>query len=106
MTRRDGREHVDTLVIDGGQTGLAVGYHFPGFSWIDLPVFVDGHLQHDRGVVASQPGLYFVGLHFLHALWSGQIQCMGRDAKHTVEMIAKRPKEQTGPAGMTAATRA
>ena len=27
MTRQDGREHVDTLVIGGGQTGLAVGHH-------------------------------------------------------------------------------
>jgi putative flavoprotein involved in K+ transport len=57
-------------------------------------------------VVASQPGLYFVGLHFLHALSSGQIHGMGRDAEHVVEMIAKRQKEQTGPADMTAAGRA
>jgi putative flavoprotein involved in K+ transport len=78
------------------------GYH-PGFSWIDLPGVGDGHLDHDRGVVASQPGLYFVGLHFLHALSSGQIHGMVRDAKYVVEMIAARLKEQTGPAGITAA---
>jgi hypothetical protein len=57
-------------------------------------------------VVASQLGLYFVGLHFLHALSSGPIHGMGRNAKHAVEMIATRPKEQTGPAGIAAAGRA
>jgi putative flavoprotein involved in K+ transport len=95
----------DGQLIDVKNVIWCTGYH-PGFSWIELPVFVDGHLQHDRGVVASQPGLYFVGLHFLHALSSGQIHGMSRDAQHVVEMIATRPKEQAGPAGMTAASRA
>jgi putative flavoprotein involved in K+ transport len=35
----------------------------PDFSWIDLPVFGDSEDEpmHHRGVVATQPGLYFVG---------------------------------------------
>src|SRR6266496_4303709 len=38
------------------------GFH-PGFSWIDLPALKDGEPVHYRGVVAGEPGLYFVGLH-------------------------------------------
>jgi hypothetical protein len=42
----------------------------PDFSWIDLPVFGENEHEptHHRGVVADQPGLYFVGLHFLYAM--------------------------------------
>jgi putative flavoprotein involved in K+ transport len=44
------------------------GFH-PGFDWIDLPVFgSDGEPRHQSGVVENQPGLYFVGLPFLHAM--------------------------------------
>lgn len=57
------------------------GFH-PGFSWIDLPIFgPDGEAMHDRGVVASEPGLYFVGLHFLYALSSTMIHGVGRDVR-------------------------
>jgi putative flavoprotein involved in K+ transport len=34
----------------------------PDFGWIDLPVFGEsGEPMHERGVVESEPGLYFVG---------------------------------------------
>jgi hypothetical protein len=42
----------------------------PDFSWIDLPVLGDNEPLHHRGIVASQPGLYFVGLFFLYAMSS------------------------------------
>ena len=61
----------------------------PGFSWIDLPVFDEhGELRHDRGVVPGEPGLYFVGLHFLYALSSGMIHGVGRDAGRIARLIA------------------
>lgn len=66
------------------------GFH-PGFSWIDLPVFgEDGEPLHESGVVASEPGLYFVGLRFLHAMTSSTITGIGRDAKHIATTIARR----------------
>jgi putative flavoprotein involved in K+ transport len=62
-----------------------------GFDWIDLPVFVDdGEPKHRSGLVPSQPGLYFVGLHFLHAMSSGMVHGVGRDAKRVVESIKSR----------------
>jgi hypothetical protein len=68
----------------------------PDFSWIDLPVF--GNEQepnepiHHRGIVAGQPGLYFVGLFFLYAMSSGFLPGVGRDAEHVVKDIASRTR--------------
>jgi putative flavoprotein involved in K+ transport len=83
----------------------------PGFSWIHLPVFGShGEPVHDGGVVASEPGLYFVGLHFLYAFSSSMIHGVGRDADRIADVIATRvsdalaqrlqpvPSEKTGPA--------
>ena len=54
----------------------------PDFSWIDLPVFFDGALEptHERGILPSEPGLYFVGLPFLSAASSALLLGVGRDA--------------------------
>ena len=63
----------------------------PDFAWIDLPVFAeDGGPMHDRGIVGSEPGLYFVGLVFLYALASSLVGGVGRDAEHIAKHIASR----------------
>jgi len=60
------------------------------FSWIDLPVFGDtGQPLHDRGVVRSVPGLYFVGLLFLYAVTSDVLPGVGRDAKRIAKHVAR-----------------
>lgn len=70
----------------------STGYR-PDFSWIDLPIFEgDDPMEpnHYRGVVADEPGLYFVGMLFLYAA-SSEILCgVGRDAKHVVEHLSSR----------------
>ncbi len=64
---------------------------YPGFSWIDLPVFdAGGEPQHEAGVVTSEPGLYFVGLHFLYAFSSDMIHGVGRDAERIASAVASR----------------
>jgi putative flavoprotein involved in K+ transport len=76
----------------------------PDFSWIDLPVF-DGQNKepkepiHARGIVADEPGLYFVGLAFLYAMSSGFLPGVGRDAEHVVKHIASRTQPSSDSAG-------
>lgn len=82
------------LLADGRSLEVAnvlwcTGYQ-PGFSWIDLPGFTDAEPPHERGVVHSQPGLFFVGLHFLYSLSSSMIHGVGRDADFIAGQIAAR----------------
>lgn len=65
------------------------GYQ-PNFSWIDLPVFGDHEPMHHRGIVASQPGLYFVELEFLYAVSSTMIQGVGREAEQIAKSVVTR----------------
>jgi putative flavoprotein involved in K+ transport len=82
----------DGRVLDAANVVWCTGFH-PGFSWIDLPVFgEDGEPRHERGIVASEPGLYFVGLHFLYALSSTMIHGVGRDAERIARVIADRAR--------------
>jgi putative flavoprotein involved in K+ transport len=70
----------DGRVLDVSNVIWCTGFN-SGFSWIDLPVFdANGDAKHDSGVVASEPGLYFVGLKFLYAASSAAIHGVGRDA--------------------------
>jgi putative flavoprotein involved in K+ transport len=61
----------------------------PDLGWIDLPVLdADGGPRHDRGVVADQPGLYFVGLFFLTSVASSLVGGVGHDAEDVAAEIA------------------
>jgi putative flavoprotein involved in K+ transport len=63
----------------------------PGFEWIELPIFDShGEPNHRSGVVEGQPGLYFVGLLFLHAMSSSMVWGVGRDAARIVAAIEAR----------------
>lgn len=65
------------------------------FSWIDLPLPMhNGVPIHDRGVVDSVPGLYFIGLLFLYSLSSALLGGVGRDAEYIADHIARH----AGPA--------
>lgn len=89
----------DGLPVPEGGTPLEVanvvwctGFH-AGFSWIRLPVFdPHGQPRHTRGVVAEEPGLYFVGLHFLYAMSSTMVHGVGRDARRVVDRLAARAR--------------
>jgi len=89
---RDGRPLLaDQRVLEVANVIWCTGFG-PDFSWIDLPVFGDDPREprHRRGVVADQPGLYFVGLSFLYAMSSGFLPGVDRDAEHVVQAIAAR----------------
>jgi putative flavoprotein involved in K+ transport len=60
------------------------------YSWIDLPGMGEHGPEHQRGVVEGEPGLYFVGLHFLYSVSSAMIHGVGRDADYIARQIAAR----------------
>jgi putative flavoprotein involved in K+ transport len=85
---RDGFPVIDgDRVLDVQNVIWCAGYD-AGFSWIDLPVFAeDGRVRHESGVVREAPGLYFVGLHFLHAFSSSMVHGVGRDADRVAGIV-------------------
>jgi putative flavoprotein involved in K+ transport len=77
-------------VLDIANVIWCTGFH-PGFSWIHLPVFgTEGGPLHEGGIVVAEPGLYFVGLHFLYGMTSDTVSGVGRDAERVVKAIAAR----------------
>ncbi|HET9642152.1 MAG TPA: NAD(P)-binding domain-containing protein [Burkholderiaceae bacterium] len=67
----------------------ATGYGFD-FGMVRFPVFdSDGYPQQRRGVT-NVPGLYFVGLPWLHKQKSGLIAGVGEDAEYVASSISER----------------
>jgi putative flavoprotein involved in K+ transport len=82
----------DGRVLDVANVLWCTGFRHD-LSWIDLPIFgEDGELLHERGVVGSEPGLYFVGLFFQYSAASNVIPGVPRDAKHVVERLLERER--------------
>ncbi|HEU4787351.1 MAG TPA: FAD-dependent oxidoreductase [Gemmatimonadaceae bacterium] len=98
VTRTVGVKNGTPLLEDGRTLNVSNVVWCTGFdaghSWIDLPVFGrDGEPVHDRGVVTQEPGLYFVGLHFLYAMSSTMIHGAARDARHVANAVIARSRK-------------
>jgi putative flavoprotein involved in K+ transport len=67
------------------------------YSWMQLPATDSSHFPaHERGVVLSEPGLYFVGLPFQFGHNSALIDGVGRDAEYIVSRFAgTRPQAKS-----------
>jgi putative flavoprotein involved in K+ transport len=82
---------VTTLDLDAAGIGTvlwATGYQLD-FGWVELPVFDEwGYPRHLRGVTTF-PGLYAIGLRWLHSEPSSVFAGVGLDAAHIVEHISK-----------------
>lgn len=60
----------------------------PDYGWLELPVFDSrGYPAHCRGLTA-EPGVYFVGLPWLHTWGSGRFSGVARDAQYIATHIA------------------
>jgi putative flavoprotein involved in K+ transport len=95
-TLHDPREVVDPIrTLDLAAAGIstvlwASGFRYD-FDWIDLPIFAkasssDRVPAHRRGVTAV-PGVYFIGLSWLHKLNSAFLHGVGDDARYLAECI-------------------
>ena len=81
----------DGRVVDVENVIWCTGFR-RDFSWIRTPFEIDddGYPVQYRGVAGSAPGLYFVGLLFLHSFTSMLIGGSSRDAGRVAEHIATR----------------
>ncbi|HMJ52933.1 MAG TPA: NAD(P)-binding domain-containing protein [Polyangiaceae bacterium] len=88
---RDGRPVLDDgRMLDVTNVVWCTGFE-RGFDFVRLPIFEEsGEPRHESGVVTGEPGLYFVGLHFLHAMSSTMIHGVGRDAARIAGVVAQR----------------
>jgi len=84
----------ERIRLDLAAAGIAsvlwcIGFS-PDFAWVDAPVFNGrGHPVHVRGVT-QVPGLYFLGLPWLHTWGSGRFSGVARDAEFLAGAIAQR----------------
>jgi putative flavoprotein involved in K+ transport len=81
----------DGRVLDVANVVWCTGFR-NDYSWIRFPVPKedDGYPEQRRGAVPSLPGLYFVGMPFLHSFASMLILGAGRDGKRVAEHIVAR----------------
>lgn len=90
----------DGRVLEAANVVWCTGFR-NGFDWIDLPVLEGGDPVHRSGIVDAEPGLHFVGLHFLHSLSSVMVHGVARDAERIAEAIVRRTAKQGRSAGAT-----
>jgi putative flavoprotein involved in K+ transport len=95
----------DGRVLDVANVVWCTGFRHD-FSWIDLPLFgEDGQPAHERGVVPSAPGLYFMGLVFQYAAVSDVLPGVGRDADYIAKhIVAREPKARPATPALAGAT--
>ena len=90
----DRRVRQDITTLDLAQAGVssivwATGFQ-RDFDWIRSPSIVPGRDPvHVRGV-SSQPGLFFLGLRWLHTRRSNFIDGAGADAAYLMDQIVRR----------------
>jgi putative flavoprotein involved in K+ transport len=90
----------DGTTLDVGTVVWSTGFDH-GLSWIDLPIIGDdGEPRHRSGIALDEPGLYYVGQHFLHAFSSTMIRGVSRDANRIVKAIARRTRAAGTSAGL------
>jgi putative flavoprotein involved in K+ transport len=90
---RDGRPVLDGgRVLDVNNVVWCTGFR-PDFGWIRPPLerSEDGYPVQYRGA-STTPGLYFVGLPFLHSFASMLIGGTGRDTERVADQIAARQR--------------
>ena len=96
-------------VVDVANVVWCTGFR-NDYGWIrvPLPLDADGFPEQHRGAVPSSPGLYFVGLPFLHSFASMLIIGAGRDggrvAKHILSRRSRERRREGGGRRGQAAT--
>ena len=93
VPRRHGREHV---VLERqhiaerwrSERWDSLRFQFPNWS-VKVPAFDQGGRPVQHRGVTQLPGLYFLGLHWMHTIKSGLPSGVGSDAEHLAEHMAR-----------------
>jgi putative flavoprotein involved in K+ transport len=97
LVTSEGSSHVAPTELDLADVGItsviwAMGYR-PDLDWVNLP-FLDGEgYPIQRRGVTSMPGLFILGLDWLHTARSGLFMGVGEDAAYLAEHMAEHPIE-------------
>jgi putative flavoprotein involved in K+ transport len=75
------RENINAII-------WATGYR-NDFGWVKVPVFDERGRPAQRRGVTARPGLYFLGLHWMHTFKSGLFSGVGADAEYLAEHITQ-----------------
>jgi putative flavoprotein involved in K+ transport len=94
----------DGRTVDAANVVWCTGFR-NDYSWIRFPIPVedDGYPEQRRGAVKDVPGMYYVGLPFLHSFASMLILGAGRDGKRVAEHIVARTATKPTAVGMQVA---
>lgn len=88
------RPQQEPALLDLAAAGIttvvwAVGFQ-ADYSWVKVPTFDGGgHPAHSRGI-STVPGIYFLGLPWLHTWGSGRFAGIARDAAYLAKTITAR----------------
>lgn len=86
------------LAAEGiGAVVWSIGFR-PDFRMIRVPVLGERGIPEHRRGVTSAPGLYFLGLPWLHTWGSARMSAVGRDASHVVGHLCRHLAELGGAA--------
>jgi len=84
-----GESSIDLITENISGIVWSVGFE-SSFDWIDLPIFNGkGYPNHYRGV-SREPGVYFLGLPWLHTWGSGRFSGVARDSAFLLEKIEQQ----------------
>lgn len=69
----------------------AANSYFMDTGWIDLPILDRSGQPAQRRGVTSAPGIYFLGLAWMHKVKSSFLYGVGEDAKYLAERLCETP---------------
>ena len=79
----------DGRSVAPGSIVWATGYRH-SYAWTGAETDEHGVPLHERGVVRGEPGMYVLGLPFIHTLTSAFTGGVGRDAEYVARQIEAR----------------
>jgi putative flavoprotein involved in K+ transport len=90
-------EPASTLELDLAKAGIttvvwASGYALD-FGWLDLPILDESSYPRQKRGVAEVPGLYFLGLPWMHTIGSAAFWGSGADARHIAGQMGLLQKD-------------